>query len=267
MEDVPASAKSASQKARGPGRLGTLVVTGGARGIGAAVARRAALDGFDVAVNYVEHREAAERVAASIVAMGGRAVVAHGDVGKEADVLSLCEAATRELGPVRGLVNGAGITGGFRRVADLPAEVLSRVLAVNVVGTVLCSREAVKRMSTTFGGSGGSIVNVSSIASRLGGAGEWVHYALCKGAVDTFTMGLAREVAREGIRVNVVAPGLIDTELHAEAGAPDRVHRLAATIPLNRAGTSGEIAEPISFLLSEAASYITGVILDVGGGR
>ena len=256
----------AALTSRGEDR-GTLVVAGGARGIGAAVARRAAADGFDVAVNYVSNGAAAEAVVRDVAAAGRRAVALRGDVAVERDVLALFEAAERELGPLRALVTAAGVTGGLARVADLSAEVLARVLAVNVGGTVLCSREAVRRMSRSRGGSGGAVVHVSSLAARLGGGGEWVHYAASKGAVETFTRGLAREVAAEGIRVNAVAPGIIETDLHAAAGAPDRAQRLAGTIPMQRPGTAAEVGAAVSWLLSPAASYVTGAVLDVSGGR
>ncbi|HEX8907878.1 MAG TPA: SDR family oxidoreductase [Anaeromyxobacteraceae bacterium] len=245
----------------------SVIVTGGSRGIGRAVALLAGERGFDVAVSYLSDRRAAEEVVDAVRRGGRRAVAVQGDVAREADVVGLFEAAARELGPLHGLVNSAGVTGGFARVSDLSAAALARVLAVNVTGTVLCAREAVRRLSTRLGGKGGAIVNVSSLAARLGGAGEWVHYAASKGAVDTFTRGLAREVAAEGVRVNAVAPGLIDTELHAAAGAPDRVHRLAATIPMQRPGTAAEVAEAVLWLLSPAASYVSAAVLDVGGGR
>lgn len=248
-------------------RCGTLLVTGGARGIGAAVAQLAAKRGFDVAVNYVVNRSAADQVVHTIRSVGGRAVALAADVAREEEVVGLFDAAERELGPVRGLVNSAGVTGGFSRVSDVTERILSRVLAVNVVGTILCAREAVRRMSTGRGGLGGAVVNISSLAVRYGGAGEWVHYAASKGAVETFTVGLAREVAAEGIRVNAVAPGLIDTELHAAAGAPDRVHRLSSAIPMRRPGTALEVAEGVLWLLSRAASYTTGATLAIGGGR
>jgi len=248
-------------------KRGTLVVTGGSRGIGAAVARLAAQGGFDVAVNYLADRVAASLVVRDACAGGARAVAVAGDVAREEDVVRLFDTAERELGPVAGLVSSAGVTGGFALVEEVSAQTLARVLAVNVTGTILCAREAVRRMSTARGGAGGAIVNVSSLAARLGGAGEWVHYAASKGAVDTFTRGLAREVAEQGIRVNAVAPGIIDTGLHATAGAPDRVSRLAGDIPMRRPGTAMEVAEAVLWLLSPGASYTTGAVLDVGGGR
>jgi NAD(P)-dependent dehydrogenase (short-subunit alcohol dehydrogenase family) len=245
----------------------SVIVTGGGRGIGRAVALLAAERGHDVAVSWVSDRAAAEEVVELVGRAGRRAIAVECDVAREADVLRLFEAAAHALGPLHGLVNSAGVTGGFARVSELSADALARVLAVNVAGTVLCAREAVRRMSTRFGGAGGAIVNLSSLAARIGGAGEWVHYATSKGAVDTFTRGLAREVATEGIRVNAVAPGLVETELHAAAGAPDRARRLAGTIPMQRPGTAAEIAEAVLWLLSPAASYVTAAILDVGGGR
>ena len=181
--------------------------------------------------------------------------------------MRLFEIADHALGPVQGLVNNAGVTGGKSRVENLTPEIIGYVLDVNVVGTILCAREAVRRMSTRLGGQGGGIVNLSSIASRIGSAGEWVHYAASKGAIDSFTIGLAREVAGEGIRVNAVAPGLIETNLHAEGGDPDRPRRMASAIPMKRPGQPIEIAEAVVWLLSQAASYVTGTILEVGGGR
>jgi len=249
------------------GERAILVVTGGSRGIGAAVARLAARRGFDVVVGYHSDASAASEVVRDACRVGARSVAVAGDVAREEDVVRLFETAERQLGPVGGLVNSAGVTGGFARVEAASAQTVTRVLAVNVVGTILCAREAVRRMSTARGGSGGAIVNVSSLAARLGGAGEWVHYAASKGAVDSFTRGLAREVAAEGIRVNAVAPGIIDTGLHAAAGAPDRADRLGGGSPMRRAGTTAEVAEGILWLLSRAASYTTGAILDIGGGR
>jgi NAD(P)-dependent dehydrogenase (short-subunit alcohol dehydrogenase family) len=244
-----------------------MVVTGGGRGIGAAVAELAAKRGYAVAVNYCSDVAAAGEVVCAVERGGTHAIAVQGDVAREQDVLRLFETAERVLGPVSALVNNAGVTGGFARLSALDAETLARVLAVNVAGTMLCAREAVRRMSTRNGGSGGSIVNLSSRAAQLGSAGEWVHYAASKGAVDSFTIGLAREVAAEGIRVNAVAPGLIETEIHAKAGAPERVARLAQTVPMNRPGTPQEVAEAVLWLLSPAASYITGAIIPVGGGR
>jgi NAD(P)-dependent dehydrogenase (short-subunit alcohol dehydrogenase family) len=246
--------------------MDTLIVTGASRGIGAAVARLAAKQ-YSVVVNYSRDETAASEVVRQITASGGRAVAVQADVSIEKDVLRLFVEVEKQLGPVRALVNNAGITGGFSRVEKVASETLARVFAVNVTGTILCSREAVRRMSTRNGGAGGAIVNVSSRASEIGGAGEWVHYAASKGAVDTFTIGLAREIATEGIRVNAVSPGLISTELHAAAGAPDRVERMAPSIPMKRAGTAEEVAEGILWLLSPAASYVTGVILPISGGR
>jgi NAD(P)-dependent dehydrogenase (short-subunit alcohol dehydrogenase family) len=220
-----------------------------------------------VAVNYVKNKPAADAVVREILSAGGRAVAIQGDVGRETDVLRLFEAAEKEFGSIGGLVNNAGVTGGFARVEAVTADAIAQVLAVNVAGMMLCSREAVRRMSTQHGGSGGSIVNISSLVARTGGTGEWVHYAASKGAVNSFTIGLAREVADEGIRVNAVAPGLIDTDLHADNGAPDRLDRLMPTVPMKRAGTAEEVAEGVLWLLSAAASYVTGSILEIGGGR
>jgi NAD(P)-dependent dehydrogenase (short-subunit alcohol dehydrogenase family) len=246
---------------------GTLIVTGGGRGIGAATSRLAAKQGYAIAVNYAENEAAASAVVSEIERGNGRAVAIHADVSKEEEVAELFETAAQTLGRVVGLVNNAGITGGFSRLEDLAAATLERVLAVNVTGAMLCAREAVRRMSNRHGGAGGAIVNISSRAAQLGSAGEWIHYAVTKGAIDTLTIGLAREVASEGIRVNAVAPGLVETEIHAAAGEPARPQRMAAGIPLGRAAKPEEIAEAVVWLLSPATAYITGSILAVSGGR
>jgi NAD(P)-dependent dehydrogenase (short-subunit alcohol dehydrogenase family) len=247
--------------------LGTLIVTGASRGIGAAVARLAAARGYSVAVNFQSGEVEARKLVNEISGSGGRALAMQADVGREEDIVRLFQTAERELGPLTALVNNAGITGGFARVDAVSGDALERVFAVNVIGALLCAREAVKRMSTANGGSGGAIVNISSRAAHTGGAGEWVHYAATKGAIDSFTIGLAREVATEGIRVNAVAPGLTATGLHAANGEPERLQRLMPSIPMQRAGQPEEIAEAVLWLLSPAASYVTGAILNVGGGR
>ena len=231
------------------------------------MARLAATRRFDVAGGYRADAAAAARAVEDARAAGARAVAVVADVSREGDVLRLFETVDRELGPARALANCAGVTGGFARVEDVEAETIARVLAVNVTGTIPCAREAVRRMSTRRGGLGGAIVNVSSRAARIGGAGEWVHYAASNSAVETFTVGLAREVAAEGIRVNAVAPGLVDTELHAAAGDPDRVRRLADSIPMRRPGSANEVAEGVLWLLAPASSCTTGAILDIAGGR
>jgi NAD(P)-dependent dehydrogenase (short-subunit alcohol dehydrogenase family) len=245
----------------------TLVVTGGSRGIGAAVAQLAGSRGYSVAVNFRGNQAAASSVVEEIRSSGGTAVAIRADVGSEADIIHLFQQAEQELGPICGLVNNAAVTGGISRLETLDAASLTQVLTANIAGTILCAREAVKRMSTRYGGRGGVIVNISSLAARTGGAGEWVHYAASKGAVNTFTIGLAREVAAEGIRVNAVAPGLIATEIHAANGVPDRLERLSPTIPILRPGLPAEVAEGVLWLLSDAASYTTGTILEIGGGR
>ncbi len=202
-----------------------------------------------------------------ITIQGGRAFAVRADVSDEQEVMQMFQSAERELGPIRGLVNNAGVTGGFARVEEVTAKAIEKVFAVNVTGSMLCAREAVRRMSTRRGGLGGAIVNLSSRAAHTGAAGEWVHYAASKGAIDSFTVGLAREVATEGIRVNAVAPGLIETDLHAANGEPGRLRRLMGTIPMSRAGLPHEVAEAVLWLLSPAASYTSGAILEVGGGR
>jgi NAD(P)-dependent dehydrogenase (short-subunit alcohol dehydrogenase family) len=247
--------------------LGTIIVTGASRGIGAAVAKLAGERGFRVVVNFATGAVEAQEVVRHIASAGGRAVAIKADVSREDDVVRLFATAENELGPIKALVNNAAITGGFARVDAVSAKALTEVMAVNVCGAILCGREAVRRMSTRQGGSGGAIVNISSRAAHTGSAGEWVHYAASKGAIDSFTIGLAREVATEGIRVNAVAPGLIDTGLHAANGAPDRLQQLMGSIPMGRAGMPSEVAEGVLWLLSPAASYTTGTILEMGGGR
>jgi NAD(P)-dependent dehydrogenase (short-subunit alcohol dehydrogenase family) len=245
----------------------TLIITGASRGIGAAIALKAAQSEYQVVVNYAKDQAAADQVVEQIRKFGRNAMAIRADVSIESEVIRLFQEAEAQLGPIYGLVNNAGITGGFARVDETTGPMLERLMAVNVIGPMLCLREAVKRMSTRYGHSGGSIVNISSLAARTGGAGEWVHYAATKGAVNTLTIGLAREVANEGIRVNAVSPGLIETDLHTAAGAPDRPARLSSTIPMKRPGTADEIAGGVLWLLSPEASYVTGTILEIGGGR
>jgi NAD(P)-dependent dehydrogenase (short-subunit alcohol dehydrogenase family) len=242
------------------------VVTGGSRGIGAATARRLAAQGWSVCLSYRSAPEAAEEVVAACQAVGAEALAVPADVASPADVSALFVAADG-LGRLGALVNNAGIAGDQLRVDQLGPERIMRMTAVNVVGPFLCAGEAVRRMSSLHGGLGGTIVNVSSAAARLGGPGEWVDYAATKGAVDTMTVGLAKEVGAEGIRVNAVRPGLIDTDIHAANGQPDRVERMAPGIPMRRAGTAEEVANAIAWLCSDAASYVAGAILDVTGGR
>lgn len=242
---------------------GLVIVTGGSRGIGAAICRKLGQEGYAVAVNYAARPEAAEGVVQEIVAAGGQARAFAGDVSSERDVDSLFAAAQDSFGRILGLVNNAGIIGGACRVDELTVEALNRTLAVNVVGTILPCRAAVRAMSTRHGGAGGSIVNLSSVAARLGGAGEIVHYATSKGAIDTFTIGLGREVADEGIRVNAVAPGVIETEMNSA----ERLARLVPNVPIKRAGVAAEVAEAVAWLISPAASYVTGTTLTVSGGR
>lgn len=246
---------------------GVLIVTGGGRGIGAATARLAARRGYAICVNYLNDRASAEAVVQEIRDAEGRAIAVAGDVAVEKDVLNLFQESDRSLGALTALVNNAGIVARRARLDEMDQERLQRMLAVNVLGAFLCAREAVRRMSTRRGGKGGAIVNVSSAAARIGSPGEWVDYAASKAAVDTLTLGLAKEVAEEGIRVNGVRPGFVNTEIHANAGEPDRLERLRAGIPMKRGGEPEEVARAILWLLSEEASYSTGAILDVTGGR
>lgn len=250
----------------GPARV--LVVTGGSRGIGAATCRLAAGAGWDVAVNYARDKAAADAVVAEVKAAGRRACAIQGDMAREQDVVALFETAAALLGRIGGVVNNAGIVGDRAgRIADASADMIARVVDVNVTGALLVCREAARRLSTAKGGPGGAIVNVSSIAATLGGPGEYVWYAATKGAVDSMTIGLSRELAAEGVRVNAVSPGLIETDIHASGGQPDRLKRLGPQAPIGRAGTAKEVAEAIVWLLSDAASYVTGANLRVGGGR
>lgn len=244
-----------------------VLVTGGGRGIGRSAALLAADRGYDVALSYVADAAAAEEVVAAIRAKGRRALAVKADNASEADILGLFRTVDRELGPLTALVNNAAIALQVMRLDTMTAERLARTFQTNVTGTFLCCREAVVRMSTRHGGKGGAIVNVSSAAARLGAPGEWLDYAASKGAMDTLTLGLSKEVAAEGIRVNGVRPGIIDTALHAAAGAPDRVARFAAQLPMQRAGSADEVAGSILWLLSPEASYVTGATIDVAGGR
>jgi NAD(P)-dependent dehydrogenase (short-subunit alcohol dehydrogenase family) len=245
-----------------------LLITGGSRGIGAATALLAAERGWDVAVNYARDAAAAEAVAVQVRARGRRALVVQADVADEAQVLAMFAAVDRELGPLRGLVNNAGVVDRAQRVDEMSAARLQRMFAVNLTGSFVCAREAVRRMSTRHGGAGGAIVNLSSAAAaRLGSPGQYVDYAAAKAGIDLFTLGLAREVATEGIRVNAVRPGIIDTDIHASGGQPDRVRQMAPLVPMQRAGSADEVARAIVWLLSDEASYTTGAVLDVTGGR
>jgi NAD(P)-dependent dehydrogenase (short-subunit alcohol dehydrogenase family) len=241
-----------------------MIVTGGGRGIGAATARLGAKAGYAVCVNYLRDRSSAEKLVTEI---GGKSIAVAADVAAEADVVRLFETVDRQLGRVTALVNNAGIVDRASRVESISAARLARMFAINVTGSFLCAREAVKRMSTRHGGAGGAIVNLSSIASKLGAPGEYVDYAASKGAIDTFTIGLAKELGAEGIRVNAVRPGIIRTEIHAASGDPARLERIGATAPLGRPGEPEEVARTILWLLSAEASYLTGALVDVAGGR
>lgn len=244
-----------------------LLVTGASRGIGRATALLAAERGYSVAVNYAQDEAAAAAVVAQIKAGGGKAVALQGDCSKDADLQALFDRAERELGPIAALVNSAGRTGRIARVESADPEDIRATVDLNVTGLMLATRQAIRRMSKRFGGKGGAIVNLSSGASTLGSTGEFVWYAASKAAVDTFTMGVAREVAADGVRINAVSPGLIETDIHKTAGNPDRVAQLTPVIPMQRAAGPEEVARPILWLLSDEASYITGAILRVAGGR
>jgi NAD(P)-dependent dehydrogenase (short-subunit alcohol dehydrogenase family) len=243
-----------------------VIVTGGSRGIGRATALACAARGFKVVVGYASNDAAAREVVDAIEASNGKAIAVKCDVGHEADIVALFEAADK-FGTLGALVNNAGIVGPTARVDEMSAERIQRMMAVNVTGSILCAREAVKRMSTRHGGQGGVIVNLSSVAAKLGSPNTYVDYAASKGAIDSFTVGLGHEVAGEGIRVAAIRPGLIDTEIHASGGDPDRAHRLSGNVPMQRVGRAEEIANAVVWLLSDEASYVTSAIFDVSGGR
>jgi NAD(P)-dependent dehydrogenase (short-subunit alcohol dehydrogenase family) len=244
-----------------------VLITGASRGIGAATALLAAKQGWAVAVNYVANSLAADEIVRQIRAAGGTAMAIQADVAVEADVMRMFQAVDAKLGRISGLVNNAGVVDMPSRVDGMSVERLTRMWTTNITSSFVCAREAVKRMSTKLGGDGGSIVNLSSAAAKLGSPGQYVDYAASKAAIDAFTIGLAKEVASEGIRVNAVRPGIIDTEIHASGGLPDRAAQVAPTVPMQRAGTAHEVAEAIVWLLSESSSYSTGSFVDVTGGR
>lgn len=244
-----------------------LLVTGGSRGIGASVCRKAAAAGWRVLINYVSNEKAASDLAGEIYAAGGMAETVQGDTSTEAGIAAIFVAVDDRLGRLDGLVNNAGVVDKAERVEDYSRERLDRMFSINVIGKIRCASEAVKRMSTKHGGSGGSIVNISSMAAVIGGPNQYVDYAAAKGAIDTFTIGLSKEVAGEGIRVNAIRPGIIETDIHASGGTPDRAWAMATQIPMQRPGTADEVADSVLFLLSNQATYITGAILNVSGGR
>ena len=244
-----------------------IVITGASRGIGAATALLAARAGYAVAVNYSANSLAADEVVRQIRQHGGSAITVQADVAEESQVLAMFEKVDAKLGRLTALVNNAGVVDQKARVDGMSVARLKRMFDINVIGTMVCAREAVKRMSTLYGGAGGAIVNVSSVAARLGAPGQYVDYAAAKGAVDVFTLGLAKEVATEGIRVNAVRPGIIDTDIHASGGLPDRARQMAPQVPMQRPGTAEEVARSIVWLLSDDSSYTTGALLDIGGGR
>ena len=244
-----------------------IIITGGSRGIGAATARLAGQRGYAVCISYLQNSEAAQTVVDSIQSRDGRAIAVQADISEENDVIRLFQTAERELGPITALVNNAGILERQMRLEEMDAARLNRIFRTNITGAFLCAREAVRRMSTKNGGKGGALVNVSSGASRLGSPGEYIDYAASKGAMDTMTIGLAKEVAMEGIRVNAVRPGFIYTDIHASGGEPDRIERVKAFVPMRRGGQPEEVAHTILWLLSDEASYTTGSFIDVTGGK
>ncbi len=259
--DVRSAAKKGERVSK------TILITGSSRGIGRATALLAGSRGWSVGINYVGNKDAADHTAADVIAAGGRAIAIKGDVAHEAEVIAMFDATQAAFGPLNGLVNNAGIVAPTSKLAEMSVERMKRVFDTNVLGAYLCAREAARRLSRSRGGRGGAIVNVSSMAARLGAANEYVDYAGSKGAMDTMTIGLAREIGPDGVRVNAVRPGLIDTEIHASGGNPDRAARLGATTPLGRAGKAEEVAEAIIWLLSDASSYVNGAIIDVSAGR
>jgi NAD(P)-dependent dehydrogenase (short-subunit alcohol dehydrogenase family) len=244
-----------------------MVITGSGRGIGAATAKLAAARGFAVCVNYVAQADRASAVVDEIRGAGGRAIAVRADMADEDAVVAMFEAVDRELGPVTALVNNAGVTGRAGRHDSYDAAAIRRILDVNVLGTMICTREAARRMSTRNGGAGGTVVNVSSIAAVFGGANQWIPYAAAKGAVNSLTIGFAKELAPEGIRVNAIMPGLIDTEIHEAAGVGDRLQKVIPTVPMGRIGTAEECAEAILWLSSKEAAYMTGAVIPMAGGR
>ena len=244
-----------------------ILITGGSRGIGAATALLAARQGFAVAVNYSANSLAADEVVRQIRATGGTAITVQADVAVEAQVVAMFEKVDAKLGPLSALVNNAGVVDMASRVDKMSVQRIRRMFDINVLGSFICAREAIQRMSTRQGGAGGAIVNVSSVAARLGGAHQYVDYAASKGAIDSFTVGLAKELALEGIRVNAVRPGIIETDIHASGGQPDRAREMAPQVPMQRSGSAEEVAKAIVWLLTDDASYVTGAVLDVAGGR
>jgi NAD(P)-dependent dehydrogenase (short-subunit alcohol dehydrogenase family) len=246
---------------------GTVLVTGASRGIGAACVRLLARDGYDVAINYARSADAADALAQEVRAAGRRAITVKADVGVEAEVIGMFRALDAQMPPLAGLVNNAGILFAKARLDEMGPDRINDTLRVNVTGSFMCAREAIRRMSTKYGGNGGSIVNLSSAAARIGSPSEFIDYAASKGAIDAMTLGLSKEVGGEGIRVNAVRPGLIHTDIHASSGQPDRIERLQQFVPMGRGGSAEEVAEAVVWLISPAASYVTGALVDVAGGR